>query len=188
MSGGRGNDELYGGEGNDNLFEDFGNDILFGGGGDDTLQGSALLARPTKEENSSISNLTGETEIDILTGEAGKDTFVLQATALSGFVDLAPLYVNNGNNDYAVITDFNKSDDVIQLARNSGYPTGNPPTTKLLEYSLGESPSGLVEGTGIFVQNLGAQPDLVAILPGIYPDDLSLSEGYFQIIDYSNLV
>lgn len=169
LSGFGGNDGLYGGNDNDKLFGNSGNDVLFGGAGNDFLNGAGAIDR------SSID--VGSVQIDTLTGGAGEDTFTLQDVSPSGF-GVGPLYLGDGNNDYALITDFNQSEDVIQLASTDG----NPPIGDAVEYSLGASPSGLPEGTAIFADNLGTKPDLIAILQGVSPDSVSLSEPYFQFV------
>ena len=56
------------------------------------------------------------------------------------------------------------------------YYFGNQVT---VEYSLGASLSGSLEGTGIFVTNSSAEPSLIALLQGVSPESLSLSESYF---------
>ena len=75
-------------------------DSLSGGGGNDTLVGSSSSAR-------------GAREVDTLTGNAGIDIFVLGD---SSFV----YYDADGKNDYAIITDFNKGTDLLQLNGVSG--------------------------------------------------------------------
>ena len=89
-----------------------------------------------------------------------------------------PSYRFNGNDDYALITDFNKTEDFIELRTTDG--RGSTPTT--VEYSLGASPSGLAQGTAIYVNNLGTQPDLIAILQNVSPDSVSLSDSYFKFV------
>lgn len=171
----RGNDYLFGGDGNDNLGGDFGNDILDAGNGNDRLNGAASIYN-----NPSTARSRGSGEIDVLIGGAGEDTFVLNSynaaygdpTAGNG-----PSYRFQGNNDYALITDFNKSEDFIELRSKE---TG--PRTVTVEYSLGATPEGVPQGIGIYVNNLGAQPDLIAILPGVDPNSLSLSEPYFKFV------
>lgn len=165
LSGGRGNDFLYGGNGNDYLQGGKGNDILEGAGA-----------------NSSPGRLVtfGSGTIDQLTGEAGEDTFVLRG----GYIPIGvhPYYLDGGDSDYALITDFDKSEDSIQLLTQNIDDAGALIIT--VEYDLGASPSGLPSGTGIFVKNLGTQPDLIAILQNIAPDSVSFSEPYFQFLPY----
>lgn len=173
LTGIGGNDVIFGGDGNDTLYGEFGNDYVDGGAGDDRVDGAGT-STPQGPGGSS----RGANEIDILAGGAGKDTFVL---AGSSFVpDVAgngPYYRFAGNNDYALITDFNPHKDVILLARSDTLSQGSAVT---VEYSLGAVPNGLPPGTGIFVNNLGEKPDLIAILQGVEPNSLSLSKPYFQ--------
>ena len=159
VRGGEGSETLYGEDGNDNIFGYYGNDILNGGAGNDRLEGSFISS--------------GLNEIDRLTGGDGSDTFVL---AGSGGAAYESSYIRGGNSNYALITDFNLSEDKIELARVSG-------TNRLsqdIEYSLGAAPSGLPQGTAIYVDNLGTKPDLIAILQGVEPNSVSLSQPYFQ--------
>ena len=81
-----GDDTLIGGEGNDRLF---------GGEGADILNGTDTVA-------------LGLFELDILTGGAGADTFVLGD-------DKNIFYRGGGTSDYATITDFNASQDLLQV-------------------------------------------------------------------------
>lgn len=93
---------------------------------------------------------------------------------------VGPYYQGSGNSDYALITDFNKSEDVLELT-SFNYYFGNQVT---VEYSLGASPSGSPEGTEIFVTNSSAEPSLIAILQGVSPESLSLSKFYFTFRSY----
>ncbi len=165
LFGGGGNDRIYGEDGNDNLIGFSGNDTLEGGAGNDVLDGT-LVAR-------------GEGEIDTLAGGSGADTFSLRYTIAGA--EAGPSYAFEGNNDYALITDFDKSQDAIQLAEFKFVDLGPSLESTKVEYSLGASPEGLPQGTGIYANNLGAQPDLIAILQGVSPDWVSLSQSYFQI-------
>ena len=71
------------------------NDSLSGGGGNDTLVGSSSSAR-------------GAREVDTLTGNAGIDIFVLGDSS-------SVYYDADGKTDYAIITDFVKGTDLLQL-------------------------------------------------------------------------
>lgn len=176
LRGDGGNDRLYGDSGNDSLFGNRGNDIVIGGEGNDVLQGVGSVGRSPD---------SGVDQIDTLTGNAGKDTFTLEDFAGLGFAR-GPLYVGSGNEDYALITDFNLNEDTIRLATTDGLPKlasdGQTVVATPVEYSLGATPSGLPQGTGIYVENLGTQPDLIAILQGVDPSSVSLSQPYFQFI------
>ncbi|MEM6451826.1 MAG: NF038122 family metalloprotease [Cyanobacteria bacterium P01_D01_bin.105] len=81
--------------GDDQLEGGSGNDTLKGGIGDDRLEGTDQLA-------------AGYFERDILSGGAGADTFVLGS-------DSQAYYVDGGDEDYALIQDFNAAEDVVQL-------------------------------------------------------------------------
>lgn len=111
-----------------------------------------------------------------MTAGSGKDTFILQGYNPLGQV--APFYVGSGNSDYALITDFNLKDDVIELARSNG----EVPVTSTVEYRLGTSPHGLPTGTAIFADNLGTKPDLIAILQNVSLNTVSLDRPYFQFV------
>lgn len=159
VRGREGSETLYGEDGNDNLFGFYGNDTLNGGAGNDRLEGSFISS--------------GLNEIDRLTGGTGSDTFVLAGAGGAAF---SSSYIRGGNSNYALITDFNKSEDKIELARREG----DGRQSVEIEYSLGAAPSGLPQGTGIYVNNLGTQPDLIAVLQGVNPNSVSLTEPYFQ--------
>ena len=86
---------VVGEDGNDNLIGNGGDDTLTGGAGNDTLNGTDDV-------------LAGYLERDILTGGAGADRFIL-GDATQAY------YGTEGNQDYATITDFDTSEDVVQL-------------------------------------------------------------------------
>nr|MCM0593777.1 family 16 glycosylhydrolase [Gloeotrichia echinulata DEX184] len=151
LSGGTGDDVLekqfgniFGGAGNDILKGGSGNNTLNGGDGNDILIGvNSTAVQP------------GLGEIDILTGGAGQDKFVLG--------DATKFYYNDGNNlvaglgDYALITDFNAVQDVIQL---SG---------KASDYLLGAV--SFASGTGIYRDTntdgaLSSTDELIAVVQG----------------------
>ena len=201
--GGAGEDTLYGGAGNDQLFGGFddpsnkalSNDKIFGEDGDDFLTGnfgSDLLNGGSGNDffdgagggnSSDIPSSFGKNEIDTLTGGPGVDTFsliALNTSASNGEVAVSYDDANAksaGLDDYALITDFNKSEDFIDLTNNTGVVDINKPVT----YSLGVSPSNLPSGTAIFVDKPKCEPnELVAILQNVSPTSVSLSEPYFS--------
>jgi len=94
---GMGHDYLKGGEGDDQLFGMRNNDTLEGGAGDDLLDGGSHNDR--LDGGTGDDTLIGGEGNDFLTGGEGSDTFV-QNFAVSG-------------ND--IITDFNPSEDTIEL-------------------------------------------------------------------------
>jgi Ca2+-binding RTX toxin-like protein len=89
LSGDAGNDSLDGGGANDTLLGGGGNDTLLGGDGNDTLLGGGANDR-----------LIGGLGNDTLTGGLGADRFVY----------------NNSNEGPDTITDFNVSQDFIQVS------------------------------------------------------------------------
>ena len=145
------NNILEGTTENDTILGLAGNDTLNGSEGNDILQGSSS---------------TTAGEIDILTGGTGSDTFVLGTPARVFYDDGND--TTDGTSDYALITDFNPNVDVIQL----GWSKDN--------YILGAVPEGLPEGTAIFLDKPGDEPDeLIAIVQGV--TGLDLNQSYFAV-------
>lgn len=131
---------------NDDLTGTTGNDVLWGGLGSDRLDAAG-------------SDDAGKSEIDVLCGGGGKDTFVLG--------DAATGFYNDGTSgtpglqDYAMILDFNKKQDTIQLHGSAA------------DYAMGALPSELsVKGTGIY-QTTGSSRELVGVVVGVSLTDLS---------------
>ncbi|MEM9928039.1 MAG: calcium-binding protein [Cyanobacteria bacterium P01_D01_bin.50] len=91
------------------------NNILEGGRGNDTISG--LAGKDTLIGVDSKSFSAGRNEVDILTGGADADTFVLG--------DSQKAYYRGGGffglNDFAFITDFEKGEDKIQLDKSQSY-------------------------------------------------------------------
>jgi Ca2+-binding RTX toxin-like protein len=151
LYGGRDSDTLDGDSGNDFLSGDIGSDSIDGGNGNDTLTG----AGPT----------LGAGEVDILIGGAGADRFIL-GNSTSHFYDDGNA-ATLGAGDYALIADFNLSQDVIQLKGSAA------------NYVLGTSPTGAPAGTAIYLDKPASEPDeLIAIVQG--STGLSLAAGYFS--------
>jgi|GEM_PF-1565591 len=139
LDGNNGNDTLNGGDGNDSLQGGPGNEVLNGGAGNDILIG-VFPGSPLPP---------GLGEIDNFTGGAGADRFIL-GDALNVFYD-----DNNttspGFGDFATITDFDSSQDQIELK-------GTP-----LDYRL-QVASG---STRIFLDKQGTEQDeIIGILEG----------------------
>ena len=155
ITGNSGDDILNGKEGHDFLSGRRGGDILVGGGGNDTLQGAFDLAS------------TGFT--DRLTGGNGQDTFVLGSSSKSHYDDGDDNTL--GDSDFALITDFNKSQDTIQLHGVAE------------QYRLGAATVGNESGQGIYVLNANiSKPDeLIAIVQG-ETNGLNLSANHFEYI------
>jgi Ca2+-binding RTX toxin-like protein len=109
--GGTGNDRFFGGNGNDQFFGEDGNDSANGGAGDDILDGGTGNDTLIGVDRFDPTSGFGLGEIDTLNGGQGRDQFVLgEGTQV--------YYFGGGNTDYAQISDFNLSQDVIQLAAN----------------------------------------------------------------------
>ncbi len=116
-----------GGDGNDNIDGGTGNDILIG-----------------VDPKSAI---PGKGEIDNLTGGTGSDKFILGDATWIGYDDGNSALA--GNNDYAQITDFNPTDDIIQLRGTSS------------DYLLTVSGSN----TNLYYNKPGSEPDeLIAVI------------------------
>ncbi|MEO1523087.1 MAG: peroxidase family protein, partial [Cyanobacteria bacterium J06633_2] len=132
--GGDGDDEIMGGIEDDRLNGGTGMDTLIGDGGDDTLVGGSerdIL-------NGTNAQRRGVAERDVLTGGAAGDRFILG--------DAQTAYYLNGHStqlgftDFALITDFDSSEDVIQLHgtaenyRLEALPTGGGSADFQLRY------------------------------------------------------
>jgi Ca2+-binding RTX toxin-like protein len=152
INGQGGNDTIRGLSGNDTLRGGAGNDSLNGGKGNDVLVGV---------DPSSVAPDQGEK--DTLTGCEGCDTFVLGDTS-------NVYYTANGNNDYALVTDFSKSKgDVIKLKGNAG------------DYVLDSLTLGSTSGTGIFYKGTtGTGHELIGLLQGV--SGLSLNSSAFSFV------
>ncbi|MGB3204278.1 MAG: Ig-like domain-containing protein, partial [Crinalium sp.] len=150
------NDTITGDSNSNYLYGFAGDDLLRGGGGTDYLYGGDGLDTLT---GANLANF-GVGEIDLLTGNAGADTFVLGTN--TGVLYNDGVNNNAGLTDYARILDFNVAEDVVQLTNNSSYYLGAAPTGT---YS-GSS------GTGIFIDNdgtsgLSAKDELIGVLQGV---------------------
>ncbi|MEH1830010.1 MAG: Calx-beta domain-containing protein [Nostoc sp.] len=161
LDGNVGNDILNGEEGNDSLQGGPGNDVLNGGSENDILigvwPGSPLAP--------------GLGEIDKLTGGIGVDRFVVG--------DATNVFYNDGNNsnagltDYALIKDFNSSQDKIQLKGAAN------------RYLLRASPISSVSGTAIYLDTnnnlaFNSTDELIAIVQG--STGLNLTASYFTYV------
>ena len=144
-------DTLRGGTFADRLIGGAGNDTIIAGGSNDIIQGV--------NEKSATPGLG---EIDVLTGGDGADLFIL-GDRFTHFYDDGTI-ATNGTTDYARITDFNPTQDTIQLK--------GPKT----DYRLDVSPIGGISGTALYLVKPGDEPDeLVAIFEGVTGLDLNSS-------------
>ncbi|MEH2295896.1 calcium-binding protein [Nostoc sp.] len=165
------NNTLNGAGGNDTLDGNFGNDILNAGNGNDSLQGGpgndVLNGGPGNDiligvfPGSPLPPGFGET--DTLIGGAGADRFIL-GDAVNVFYD-----DNNttspGFGDLAIITDFDSSQDRIQLKGS--------PQDYLLQV--------VGSNTRIFLDKLGGeQNEIIGLVQGVV--GLSLESNNFTFI------
>ncbi len=149
---------LYGGTGNDQIFGEAGSDELYGEAGDDLLVGV---------DSNSVNPGLGEQ--DILSGGAGADRFILGTTAWIAYDDRNA--TTNGNNDYATITDFNVSEDKVQLQG----PRSN--------YRLEVAGSN----TRLLIDKAGSEPDeLIAIFENA--TGLDLNSSAFEFVNPVNQI
>ncbi len=157
LIGDGGNDQLFGGDGLDRLFGNAGNDTLIGGAGNDVIRGG--IGDDVLNGTDSTSAGNGERDILFSSDFNDSDIFVLGVNA-------TPFYNDQGNNDYALIRDFDLFDfpgdiaDRIQLEGNASF------------YSISNVFIGGVSGAGIF--DFG---DLVGIVEGISASQLSLTDS-----------
>jgi serralysin len=139
LDGNLGNDILNGEDGNDSLQGGPGNDSINGGSGNDVLIGVFPGSQLPP----------GSGEIDILTGGIGVDRFVL-GNATNVFYDDNNTS-NAGFGDLATITDFNSSEDRIELKGS------------LQNYRL----QVVGTNTQIFLDKPGTEPDeIIGIVQG----------------------
>ena len=155
LFGGSGDDLLQGRNGFDDLFGGTGNDTLLGGNGEDRLVGTEHVNRGRGERDS----LTGGDAIDIQA-----DTFVLGDTD-GVYYDDGDI-TSDGHEDFALITDFNASFDILQL---SGLAT---------EYRLEAITVEGIPGTGIFWEGDGSQTgELIGLLQSVNAASLVLTDN-----------
>ena len=153
LDGNNGNDILNGGDGNDSLQGGPGNDILNGGAGDDILIG-VFPGSPLPP---------GLGETDNFTGGPGADRFIL-GDAVNVYYDDKNT-ANAGFGDLANITDFDPSQDRIQL---NGLPQ---------DYRL----QVVGSNTRIFLDKPGAEQDeIIGIVQGVV--GLTLSSNNFTFL------
>ena len=160
LEGNLGNDNIRGGSADDTLTGGLGNDSLSGNGGTDLLIGVDATS-PDSE--------FGLGEIDTLSGGAGSDIFVL-ANENSLFYDDGDSSTT-GDTDFALITDFNPSQDIIQLQGSADL------------YSLDFFTSGAetVSARLIFDPGAVAVGEVIAVLENV-DTSLSVDDSGFTFI------
>lgn len=145
-----GDDWVIGGQGNDHLYGDAMNMAATASGGDDILLGIELLnCHP------------GKGELDTLTGNGGRDRFVLGD-------NYRAYYVGEGIDDHAILTDFSLADqDLIQLHGTAA------------DYELQNFDLGTVSGVSIFLQGTD---EMIGAVLNLTADALTLDSSAFQFV------
>jgi Ca2+-binding RTX toxin-like protein len=185
---GSGNDTLYGYDGNDNLegnngdddlYGDDGNDTLLGGSGNDYLDGglgSNYLSGGSGDDYlfggnyndiligvEAINLNPGANEIDYLKGYSGIDRFILGDSNNIYYDDRNTSTI--GTTDYALIVDFNPTEDKIQLQGLA---------SNYLLQVVGAN-------TNLYIDKVGSEPDeLIGVLQGV--TGLNLTSNAFQYV------
>lgn len=171
ISGGDGNDRVFGGSGVDSLSGGAGADTLTGGLGNDNLDGGdgddRLIGVDANVAGSGVG--FGAGELDTFTGLSGRDTFVLADSTGVYYSDGDPL--TPGELDYALITDFNSSEDVIQLYQTADF------------YSLDffTSTTGTIDAALIYDPGITDRGEVIGILQNVLPD-LNLTSTAFSFV------
>ena len=166
ISGGEGNDNLSGGQGSDEISGGLGNDTITGGEGSDILNGD--------EGNDVLAGTTADSqqpdEIDILTGGLGSDRFILGDENGVYYDDGDPLSL--GESDFALITDFNADQDLIQLH--------GPREFYYLDFFT--TSDGLINTALMYDPGVTARRELIGIIENATVD-LTLEDTAFIFID-----
>ena len=164
LQGSFGADVLIGNEEDNYLDGYFGDDWLEGGDGNDSLEGGDGDDNLIGVNSRSIS---GQSEVDTLTGGAGPDRFELGNQSRDYYDDLDP--TNPGLNNYALITDFNPTqEDIIHLSLSCDY------------YRLEATTGNLPTGTAIYRSFPDELDELIAIVQGVGTNELDITASYFQ--------
>ena len=189
IKGGNGKDTIDGGEGNDAISGGGGRDLLSGGTGDDNLDGGARrdtltggLGNDSLNGNAGNDKLVGVDlsslnadsgfgagEVDILTGAAGSDTFVLGDENRVYYDDGDSL--TRGDSDFALITDFDSSEDFIQLQGSAD----------LYSLDFFTSGAGTIDADLIFDPGVTARGEVIATLQAV-SSELALTDPAFTFI------
>ncbi|WP_072013862.1 FG-GAP repeat protein [Myxosarcina sp. GI1] len=187
-----GNDVIYGGSGNDSLRGNFGEDLIFGNSGadkvvgndgDDTLNGGTgddtLIGGNGNDSLSGNSNnnlLIGVNlnsasvgELDTLTGGSGSDTFVL-ANTNDVFYDDGDNFTS-GEEDFALITNFNLEQDTIQLQG----------TTDNYSLDFFTSTAGTINAKLIYDSGIDSTGETIAVIEDVN-SNLSIEDSAFTFV------
>ncbi|MCG8364926.1 MAG: hypothetical protein MJA27_16555, partial [Pseudanabaenales cyanobacterium] len=183
LQGNRGNDYIYGYDGQDTLKGGSGNDTLDGGNGNDILEGGAGSDQLYGEDGDDRLNgvgATGTGSIDLLVGGAGQDAFVLgdQAGAFYNDNDSTTL----GAADYAILRDFNRLEDTLELhGTATDYVVASITGDLLPDYADTNTAGILLDANGNGVYD--ATDELIAVVEHLSPDSLVLDASYMKYTD-----
>jgi subtilisin family serine protease len=171
VSGGTDSDRLFGSKGTDSLFGDEGLDTLTGGLGNDSLDGGAgddtLIGIDPLVTGGGVG--FGATEVDTLLGGSDRDTFVLGDSNRVYYDDGDPL--STGESDYALLLEFNASEDFIQLKGSAD----------LYSLDFFTSSAGTIDAALIYDPGVTARGEVIGFLQGVSPD-LSLNSSAFTFV------
>ena len=180
IDGGADNDSLEGGEGRDRILGGSGNDTLSGGAAADTLTGGfgndhldggdgndRLIGVDPNVVGTGVG--FGAGEVDTFRGGTGADTFVLGDSMRVYYSDGDPL--TTGESDYALISEFNATEDVIELNGSAD--------VYLLDFYT--TSSGSINAALIYDPGVEARGELIGILQDVSPD-LNLSSDAFIFV------
>ena len=165
IDGGRHHDSILGGEGDDFIDGGNNNDTINGGEGDDFIDGGSGHDRLSGVDSSTY----GAGEVDILSGGTGRDTFVLGDEENVFYDD--GLAFTTGEDDYAVITDFNSRHDKIELS-------GSAESYTLDLFSYG---SGVINAAIIYDSGNLARGELIAIVEDVSAN-LDINDSAFKFL------
>jgi Ca2+-binding RTX toxin-like protein len=183
IKGQDGNDVIFGGADFDRIFGGKGNDVIVGGNGDDRLYGQDdedLIRGGTGSDYiyGGIGNDTlvgvnqselGSYELDYFTGGLGQDTFILGNSNYLFYDDRISSSI--GESDYALITDFDASEDKIQLH-------GSAQSYHLDFFSYGD---GTTHAALVYDGGVSERDEQIAVLEGV-SEDLTLTELAFVFV------
>ena len=173
VNGGAGNDVIDGGVDNDIVSGDAGDDVVIGNFGDDTLSGGMgndLLYGDAGNDLFLGMTTIGLDAIDLFDGGAGSDTYVLGE--VSGVYYDDGDSITEGLNNYAVMADFDRLEDTIQLY-------GSPDS-----YSVNPSPFDADRAAIYFDSNNdGTSDELIAVVENLAENEFFLNSSY---VNYTN--
>ncbi|MEO1005422.1 MAG: family 16 glycosylhydrolase, partial [Cyanobacteria bacterium J06638_38] len=173
VNGGSGNDVIDGGAGNDSVSGDAGDDVVIGNLGDDTLSGGTgndLLYGDTGNDLFIGTVTNGSDAIARFTGGLGSDTYILGE--ISGVFYDDGDSTTEGLNDYAVIADFDRLEDRIQLYGSLDF------------YTVDSSPFDASQAAIYFDSDFdGSSDELIAVVENLRPNEFLIDGAY---VDYTN--